>query len=374
MNFDLTEDEEMLKALAERFVNDRYDPDKRREYLAQDCGFSPENWALLGELGLIAAGFSEENGGLGIGATGIATIFEALGRGLVVEPLGESVLLAGGLFERLANADLKSAWLDELIAGTRRLAFAHREQGARDNIAWVETRAEATGDGFVLNGAKSLVVSGAGAEAYLVSARVAGASGDRDGIEIFLVEAGTPGLFANPWRLVDGGTAVALTLDNVAIPAVNRLGGSLEDIEDVDCRTALARSAEALGIMERLFADTLEYLRTRKQFGTTLSTFQALQHRMVAQYSALEQARSLLYLALIADPADRTAWHSTIAGARAFIAEAAVTLGHEMIQMHGGMGVTDELMIGYGHKRLLMLSRWPESATRTLDRFAAANR
>ena len=364
MNFDLTEDEEMLKALAERFVTDRYDHEARAKYLAKENGFCPENWALMSELGLVAAMFDAENGGLGLGLTGLATIFEALGRGLVVEPLTESVVLAGGLFETLASDELKGQWMEALVMGEKRLAFAHREQAARDNPSWVETRFE----GGTLSGAKSLVAAGAGVDAYIVSARVAGAAGDADGIELFLVEAGAAGLGVRPWRLVDGSLCVSLTLNKVEC---RRLGGSLETILSAELRAMLVRTAEALGIMDRLFTETLDYLRTRKQFGVPLASFQALQHRMVAQYSALEQARSLLYLAIVAENGDKEALKKAILGARAFIAEASVTLGHEMIQMHGGMGVTDELIIGHGHKRLLMLSRWPESPEATLDRFAA---
>ncbi len=364
MNFDLSEDEEMLKAVAERFVTDCYDLEKRREYLAASEGFSRENWALLSELGLVAALFSAESGGLEIGQTGIATIFEALGRGFVVEPLVESVLLAGGLFETLAPADLKAQWIEGLVMGEKRLAFAHRENAARDNAAWVETRA----DGTTLSGAKSLVIAGAGADGFIVSARIAGNAGDAHGIELFLVEAGAPGLALEPWRLVDGSLGATLTLDKT--PAT-RLGGSLDDIETAQTRAALARTAEALGIMERLFAETLDYLRTRKQFGVPLGSFQALQHRMVAQYAALEQSRSLLYLAIMADPADRSAWRKAIDGARSYVADVSITLGHEMIQLHGGMGVIDELSIGHGHKRLLLLSRWPESPEASLTRYAA---
>jgi alkylation response protein AidB-like acyl-CoA dehydrogenase len=363
VNFDLTEDEEMLKALVERFVEDHYDPDKRRDYLAAPEGFSRKNWTLMGELGLIALPFAPENGGLGANATALATIFEVLGRGLVVEPLGEATLLAGGLFERLATEELKSEWMPALVAGEKRLAFAHREAAARDNMAWVEMT---THDGR-LTGEKSLVVAGAGADGYLVSARLSGAPGGDDEIGIFFVEASAPGLSIESWRLVDGAVGATLRLQNV--DAVS-LGGSLADIEAVMTRITLAQSAEALGIMERLFAETLEYLKTRKQFGAALGTFQALQHRMAAQYSQIEQARALLNLAMMTDPDDESAWRKAVDGARAFIADASVALGHEMIQMHGGMGVTDELIVGHGHKRLMMLSRWPESAARSFDRYA----
>lgn len=370
MNFDLSEEDVMLKALAERFVIDRYDQERRRGYQQADSGFSDENWRLLGELGLIAALFDAENGGLGIAAPGLATVFEALGHGLVVEPLVENAAVAGGLLASIAPAALKAEWLARVVSGEARLALAHRELTARHNLAWVETKASRNGSGSILSGTKSLVLAGAGVDAYLISARTSGQPGDRDGISLFLVEAGAPGLSVQPWRLVDGSVAVALTLDGVAVAEQNCLGGDLAAIEAALERGAFLYCAEALGIMEKLFADTLDYLRTRTQFGAALGSFQALQHRMVAQYAILEQSRALLNLATMAgEPAARS---RAVQGARAFIADNSVTFGHEMIQMHGGMGVTDELIIGHGHKRLLMLSRWPEDAGAALDHYAAA--
>lgn len=369
VNFDLSEDDEMLKALAERFVVDRYDPDQRRGYQAGDTGFSAENWKMLGALGLIGGQFAEADGGLGIGPVGLATVFEALGRGLVVEPLIENVAVAGGLFARIAPAPLKDQWMNRLLMGEARIALAHREQAARHNPGWVETQAKRNGSGTVLNGAKSLVPAGAGADAYIVTARVSGGAGDRAGIALFLVDASAPGLTVRPWRLVDGSVAVALTFENVVVAQEHCLDGGLDEVEAALEHGVFLGCAESLGIMEKLHADTLEYLRTRRQFGVALGSFQALQHRMVAQYAVLEQARALLNLATMAGggPARSRA----IAGVRAYIADASVTLGHEMIQMHGGMGVTDELIIGHGHKRLLMLSRWPEDANASLDRYAA---
>jgi alkylation response protein AidB-like acyl-CoA dehydrogenase len=369
VNFDLSEDDEMLKALAERFIEDRYDQERRRRYQQEDTGFSAENWQLLGELGLIAALFDADDGGLGIGPVGQATVFEALGRGLVVEPLIENVAVAGGLFAGAAPDNLKSVWLDGLVSGEKRLALAHRELAARHNLAWVETSARRNGSGAVLSGAKSLVPAGAGADSYLVSARFSGGAGDCDGIALFLVDALAPGLTVSPWRLVDGSVAVALKLEDVMVPQEHCLGGDLSAIEAALERGAFLYSAEALGIMEKLYADTLDYLRTRAQFGRALGSFQALQHRMVAQYAVLEQSRALLNLATMATaPSARSRF---IHGARAYISENSVSFGHEMIQMHGGMGVTDELIIGHGHKRLLMLSRWPEDANAALDRYAA---
>lgn len=362
MNFDLTEDEEMLKALTERFVTDHYDHDSRRAFQAQAPGFSTRNWELLGELGLIAAPFPEDMGGIGLDATGIATMFEALGRGLVVEPLAEAVMVAGRLFAATAPEALRDEWLDELLAGSKRLALAHAEAGARGGQVPVRTTATPEGDGYRLDGAKPFGIAGSKADGYLVSALLDGT------VELFLVPADAAGLTCRDWPLVDGTHAAALTLDGVIVPAGNRLDGGLAALAEVEVLAALARAAEALGIMERLFADTLDYLRTRQQFGTALGQFQAIQHRMVAQYATLEQSRALLNLAQVSWGQDGFA--RAVHGARAFISTASVELGHEMIQFHGGMGVTDELAIGGGHKRLLMLSRWPEDPLTGLDRYA----
>lgn len=368
VNFDLTEDEEMLKALTERFVTDHYNHDSRRAFQAGCPGFSSQNWQILAELGLIAAPFAEDVGGLGLDATGIATMFEALGRGLVVEPLAETVMSAGRLFAATAPAPLLQEWMEPLLGGRKRLALAHAEAGARDGKAWVKTTAEPDSDGFVLNGSKPYCIAGSRADGFIVSARGSGAPGDVEGVDLYLVPADAFGLARNDWALVDGTYAAALTLDAVKVPASHRLTGGLAALSEVETLAALARSAEALGIMERLFADTLDYLRTRDQFGAPIGTFQAIQHRMVAQYAAIEQSRALLNLALVSWGTDDFA--KAVHGARAFIADASVELGHEMIQFHGGMGVTDELAIGSGHKRLLMLSRWPEGPLAALDRYA----
>lgn len=362
MNFDLNEDEEMLKALAERFVEDNYDLDRRRQYLGGPNGFSPQMWALLAELGLIAAPLAEESGGLALDATAIATVFEALGKGIVVEPLIENVMVAARLFERVAPAALKAGWMEPLAMGSRRLALAHAEQGSRGGSLWVATRADGNGS---LTGAKSCVPAGAGVDGYIVTARDSGAEADAQGVALFLVAADAPGLSRTAWRMVDGSLAVTLEL-NCAL--ATRLGGGLDDLAKIAPLASLARSAEALGIMQLLFDATLDYLRTRQQFGAPLGTFQAIQHRMAAQYATIEQGRALLNLAIVSQGSGTFA--TAVDGLRAFIAPASVELGHEMIQFHGGMGVTDELLIGHGHKRLLMLSRWPDDPHAALDRFA----
>lgn len=368
MNFDLSEDEELLKALAERFVNETYDIDRRRAYQREAAGFSTDNWRLLGELGLIAALFDETSGGLGLDATGIATVFEALGRGLVVEPLIENGLFAGRLFAQTAPEALRDSWLAGLMTGERRLAVAHAEAAGRAGRPWVETLADEAAEGTVLSGAKAYVPAGADVDAYLVTAREGGEPDQAKSLRLFFVPAGSPGLTISRWRMADGSAAVSLQLDGVHVPAGHRLSGDAADLDAVETLANLARAAEALGIMERLFAETQDYLRTREQFGAPLASFQAIQHRMVAQYAAIEQARALLNLAMVARGASDFA--DAVRGVRAFVSDASLTLAHEMVQFHGGMGVTDELSIGHGHKRLLVLSRWPDDPDTALDRFA----
>jgi len=369
VNFDLSEDESLLKSLAERFVADRYDLDRRRRYLAEPQGFSAVNWALLGEIGLIATAFRVGSGGMGSGPVETAILYEVLGRGLVVEPLIDCAVVAGGLFERTAHDFMRDAWLPGLVGGAQRLALAHRERGARGRIGMVATRAERDGGSWRLGGEKAHVNGAVGADALIVSARERGAVNDMDGVGLFLVKRGTPGIAVRPYRVIDGTLAATVTLRDVVVADSARLDGTLADIAAAETRGDLARAAEALGLMELLIVTTLDYLRTRRQFGQALASFQALQHRMVAQYVAVEQARSLVLRAAMVNgnggEGDRA-----IAGARAFIAEASVALGHEAIQLHGGMGVSDELVVGHAHRRLFALSRHPGDAAVALDRFA----
>ncbi|MFM6852610.1 MAG: acyl-CoA dehydrogenase family protein [Sphingopyxis sp.] len=370
MNFDFTEDEEMLKALVERFAEDHYDLDRRRGYVASPFGFSPATWASLGELGLISAPFSADDGGFGLDATSVAIMFEAFGNGMMVEPLAENILLAGRLFARIAHGPLRDEWLADIVSGARRIAFALAETGGRNGHLWVATQAADAGDSasISLSGAKSCVPSGAGVDGYIISARTAGSPADADGLAFYFVEAGAPGVQATAWRMADGSAAASLVLDGASVPATHRLNGTLADVDAVAVLASFARSAESLGIMQRMMDETLSYLRTREQFGAPLGSFQTIQHRMAAQYAAIEQARALINLAIVStNDAD---FARAVAGARAFIAPAAITLGHEMIQFHGGMGITDELAIGHGHKRLMVYSRWPEDPDAALDRFA----
>lgn len=365
MNFELNEDEEMLKAVVERFVGDRYDVERRRGYLNEDSGFSAENWSVLAELGILAVPFSDDDGGLGLDATALSVIFQALGAGIVVEPVLESAILPGLYLAEGLSGELRDDWVAGIISGERRLAMARREMGLIGNDRPHQTTVRTTGESVIVDGEKAYAIAGGKADGFIVSAI------GEDGAEsLYLIPADAEGLDTREWRLADGSFTASLTLEGVTIPASNRLELDAAGQQRIETLASLARSSEALGIMGAMFNETLEYLRTREQFGMPLGKFQAVQHRMAGQYALLEQCRALVELAVVNE--SKPDFTTNTDGARAFIAEHALELGHEMIQLHGGMGVTDELAIGQGHKRLLVLSRWPEAPLVTLDRYAAA--
>lgn len=365
MNFDLTEDEQMLKAVAERFLDNQYAGEERREYQSQPCGFEPRNWALLGELGILAASYPEEAGGLDLGATSISLIHHAMGRGLAVEPLIDCALLAGGILVR-AQDEIAGQWADDLASGTKRAALAHNEFDAPGGWSGLRTRARKTGDTVQITGTKPFTMGGCEADLYLVSALDSDAG---DGGALYLVAADADGLDVETWRVADGSMAAMLRLNDVR--PIARIEDGARLLAQVEQTASLARSSEMVGIMERLFEHTLDYLRQREQFDQPLSRFQAIQHRMAALYAKLEQAKSLLDFAIVSEGTPDYA--KRLDGARAFIAETGIELGHEAIQLHGAMGITQELSIGQGHKRLMVLSRWPEAPDAALDRFALAS-
>lgn len=366
MAFDLTDEQSMIKSLVERFVLERYPMNSSAIYQSEPCGFSQDNWRMLGELGIIATAFHEDNGGLGSDDHTLMLLFEALGRGLVIEPLIESVFEAGRIFEAGAEQTVKSAWLDELITGHKRLALAHTEYAGGNDDEWISTQAVKDGDHYNLSGEKSLVIAGLDADAYVVSAQ-SGVNGSSQ-FAFFLVPADTPGLKIAPFRLIDGALACHILFENVTIPSDHRLEGGLDLWRAVRTQSVGLRCAEAVGVMDKMFEDTLEYLRTREQFGQALGSFQALQHRMVEQYVALNECRSLMERVTLQDT--KTAKQRAIAGARVAIGERGIRLGHEAIQLHGGMGVSDELPIGRYHKRLVMLTQYPADKETALHHYA----
>ncbi|WP_448577602.1 acyl-CoA dehydrogenase family protein [Thermaurantiacus sp.] len=361
MNFDLSEQQALLKAMVERFARERggQDVEQRRATRALPGGMDRAGWQGLAALGVLALPFAESAGGLGGGPVDLITAAEALGAGLATEPFTESLVMAGSLLEAAGDRQ----FLPGVIAGRLVPAAALLERAGRYNPFHVETRARTQGERWLLSGAKSAVWQGGAADLFLVSARVSGAARDRSGISLFAVPADR--VERRTWRAADGSLAAELALRDVeAVP----LDLDFPDACEVAIRrTWLAASAEMLGVASMLFGTTLSYVKTRVQFGRPIGQFQAIQHRLADAYVALEQARSLLYRAALAEDGGRT-----IAGAKAYVGEAATRLAHEAVQFHGGMGVTDELIVGHGLKRIQMLARLWGDGEVAIARFAEA--
>jgi len=359
MNFDFTEEQLMLQESVARFVQDEYDFAARRRIAASEEGMSRDHWRTFAELGWLSIPFAEEHGGFGGGPVDTMLVMEQLGRGLVLEPYLATVVLFGGLLRRGASSELQEELIPDIIAGNCQGAFAFLERQSRFELADVKTSAVAEGDSYRLSGEKVVVFNGAVADQVIVSARTGGGQFDRDGISLFLVPADAPGLERREYRLMDGQRVANLVLDDVRVPAsrlVGEPGGASPLVEAVVTDAILALGAEAVGIMGELNRKTVEYTRTREQFGVAIGSFQALQHRMVDTFMAGEQARSLLYRAVCAVKDDDESAACAVHALKVMLDRAGRLIYGEAIQLHGGMGITDELDIGHYAKRLMMIN------------------
>lgn len=357
MNFEHTEERRMLADSLNRFIAEQYSFETRDRIAKSAHGFSTEIWQQFADLGVIGALFREADGGFGGAGFDIAVVFEAIGRGLVVEPLLGSAVLAGEAIATAGNAAQKAV-LDQIIGGTTIAAFAHDEPDSHYELARVQTRAERHGDGWLLNGAKAVVLQGEQADLFVVSARSAGVVDEEAGITLFLVPANTPGLIVRGYPAIDGGRVAELTLDGVQLGADALLGIVNQGYATLECaigRGVLALCAEALGAMEAAKAATLDYLRTRKQFGTLIGSFQALQHRMADLLLEIEQARSAVINAAAALDADRLTRERALSAAKLSIGRIGALVAEESIQLHGGIGMTWELPLAHYAKRLVMI-------------------
>jgi pimeloyl-CoA dehydrogenase small subunit len=374
MDFDFTEEQRLLDESVRRLVKDNYDIPKRKSYMATAEGFSRALWARYAELGLLGLPFAEEHGGFGGGGVETMIVMESIGRGLVVEPYLATVILGGGLVALAGNAEQKTAILPAVAEGRLLLAFAHGERQSRYALADVETRAKKDGGGYVLDGMKGVVLHGDSADRLIVSARTSGGARERDGITLFLVDAKAKGVSRRGYPTVDGLRAAEVTLEAVRVGADAVLGTpdhAYEMIERAVDRAIAALSAEAVGIIETLNATTLDYLKTRKQFGVPIGSFQALQHRMVEMVVEHEQAKSMAVLAaLSAESNDARERRRAISAAKAQIGKSGRFVGQQAIQLHGGIGMTDEYIAGHYFKRLTMIDRSFGDADHHLDRFA----
>jgi alkylation response protein AidB-like acyl-CoA dehydrogenase len=376
MNFQHTEDRRMLADMIGRFVAEQYRFETRDRIAHSPLGYSPELWRQFAELGVIGALFSEADGGFGGTGFDIAVVFEALGRGLVVEPFLGCAVLAGGAIAA-AGTPKQKALLPEIIAGTKLATFAHGEPQSHYELAHVSTTARRSGDGWVLDGAKAVVAHGEQADVFVVSARSAGAVDDEAGLSLFLVPANAADLSLRGYPLIDGGRAAELTLRGVEVGADALLGAEGEafaTLEHVSGRGVLALCAEALGAMDAAKETTLEYLRTRKQFGVPIGSFQALQHRMADLLLEIEQARSAVINAAAALAGDRTARERALSAAKFSIGNIGTLVAEECIQLHGGIGMTWELPLAHLAKRLVMIDHQLGDADHHLARYIALAR
>lgn len=375
MNFEHTEDRRMLADSLNRFVSEQYAIEARNQLAYGAEGHSPQLYAQFAELGAIGALFPEDVGGFGGKGFDISVIFECLGRGLVAEPLLGALVVGQALVQ--AGSDAQQQKLESIIAGTTVAALAHDEPGSHYELNNVSTTAKREGDGWVIDGAKGVVAFGEKADLLLVSARTSGSQFDTQGISLFLVPGDAPGIARRGYNRIEGGRAAELRFNQVRVGAdallsAEGLGhGVLERIAGYG---VLALAAEAVGAMDVAKDQTLEYLRTRKQFGVAIGTFQALQHRMADLLLEVEQARSAVINAAAAiDEEDVLAREKALAAAKYSIGRIGTLVAEESIQMHGGIGMTWELPLAHYAKRLVMIDHQFGDEDHHLARYIALN-
>ena len=358
MDFDLSDDQRLLKDSVDRLILDKYGFEARRSYGAQADGWSRDMWVSLAELGLLGLPFSEAEGGFGGGSVDTGLVMEAFGRGLVIEPYFASIVLCGALLRHGATVGQRADLVDSVAAGTRILAYAQVERQSRYSLDDVKTTAHPDGDAWRITGQKGLVLHGDSADTLLVSARVSGDQRARDGIGLFQVQATAPGVTRQGYPTQDGMRAAEITFDNVPATALGEPGHALPAMERAEDEAIAALCAEAVGLMQTMHDMTVDYLKTRKQFGRAIGENQALQHRSVDMYVSLEQARSMtLYATMMAGSDDATERRRAIHAAKVQIGQSGRHIGQEAIQLHGGIGVTMEYSVGHYFKRMTMIER-----------------
>ena len=375
MDFTLSDEQKLLKDSVDRFVAEKYGLDVRRALVASEDGFGRENWKTFAELGWLAIPFAEASGGLGGGPIEVMVLMEAFGRGLVVEPFISTILTGASLVEALGDKEQKVAILPNVIQGKKLITFAHVEPQARFTLSDIMTTATADGGGYRISGHKAVVFGGDSANHLIVSARTSGDQRDENGISLFLVDAEAEGVTRRSYGTVDGLRAADVALKDVLVgpeALLGEEGDTFAAIESVVDRATAAVCAEAVGVMDSLHEQTLEYLNTREQFGVKLGKFQALQHRSVDMFVACQEARTMTYVATLSLDKPRTERIRAVSAAKSHSGRAGRLVGQEAVQLHGGMGMTDELAVGHYFKRLTMIDTLFGNMDHHLERFAAA--
>lgn len=371
MDLSFTETQDMLRDTLAKFLADTYSFDARQKMLASPEGRDPGIWkALSSELGLTCAPFAEQFGGMGGGAIENMIMMEELGKVIAVEPWLQTVVAGGGALQAAGGA-LAEATIPQIISGDCLIAFAYAEPQGRYNLADIATTAKPDGAGYVLNGHKAVVYAAPWATHLLVSARTGGSRRERDGVELFLVEAGAKGISRRDYPTVEGFRASEVYFENVALPGEARLGGGIDLVERVVDECTMAICAEATGIARSMLAQTVEYTRQRKQFGQPIGKFQALQHRMADMLVEGEQIASMALMGTLRLDEAAAARKAAVSMAKAKVARSLKFVGQSAIQTHGGIGITMELGIGHYFKRSTMIENQFGGADFHLERYEA---
>ncbi len=375
MDFDLNDEQRLLKDSVDRLMAAEYGFDKRKVYAASAHGYSDALWAKYAELGILALPFAEADGGIGGGPVETMLVMEALGGAMALEPYLATVVLGGGILRHGASAEQRARLIPGVASGELKLSVAHQEKQSRYELADVATTARKDGATWVLDGEKGVVLGGDSADHILVTARTSGARRDRSGIGVFLVDAKSPGLSRRGYANQDGQRAAQITLAGVRVDAANVIGdpaGGLPLVERVVDEAIAALCAEAIGVMSTMHAMTLDYLKTRKQFGVTIGSFQAVQHRAADMFVALEQARSMaLFATMMAAEPDAKQRTKAMSAAKVQIGKAGRHISHEAVQLHGGIAMTMEYSVGHAFKRMTMIDKMFGDTDHHLARLAA---
>lgn len=374
MDFSLSEEQRMLQDSVAKFIQNDYGYETRQKLVQSELGFSAENWKQFADLGWLCVPFSEEEGGIGGGPVEIMLLMEQFGKGLLVEPFVSTVVMAGGLLSKAATDEQKAIYVGGIIEGTQQIAFAYAEPQSRYYLNDVATKAEAKGDSFELTGRKCFVLNGGSATTLIVAARTSGSQQDHTGISLFLVDPKDSGVSLQTTKTLDGHRAAEIVLNQAKGELLGVLDQGYSVINAVAQETILALCSEAVGAMEKLYQDTVEYTKTRKQFGVPISVFQALQHRMVDMFTEQQQCKSLLLRAVLAYTSGDAEAERAISALKYQISLYGQKVAHEAVQIHGGMGMTDELNIGMYLKRINVINTLFGNGDFHLKRFVELSR
>lgn len=374
MDFNFTEEQIMIRDSLARLIREKYDFDTRRSAINSELGRDPALWAQFAELGLLMAPFSEEDGGLGGNAIDAMVVMEEFGKGLVTEPFIPSVVCGGGFLRAAGTPAQKENHLAGIMSGEQIFTFAYAEPRGRYNLADLETVAKAESGTYIVNGHKAVVIGAPWATHFVVTARTSGTQRDAKGVSIFIVEKNAKGVSTRDYPTVDGRRASEVYFENVSVPAEHVIGEidhGLPLAEQIADEATAALCAEACGVMGVAHAMTVEYSRQRKQFGTPIGKFQVLQHRMVDMFMEHQQAISMTYMATLKLGEDARTRKMAVSAAKVKIGQGGRFVGQEAIQIHGGMGMTDELAVGHYFKRLTMIDAELGNVDHHMKRYTA---